>query len=831
MFTALAWLLLWTPPAVVQPADRAAALFESGWGKLDGYIQHFRRTGDGTSKLPDLDTAAGEFAESARLYLAGGRTGEAAFSLVRQADCRRIQQRWAEALSIYETAIRLARQAGHPGYLAKALIGAAKVESLGQRNYGASLKRLEEAIRLSAPLEDKAFYLDALEEKADVETSRGDMPAAAVTLGHVLEMAADLKDETRLAYVHYARGDIYFQMATECAPRWQQNPALCREAIDRATTHLASAQRLANRLGYLGLAKLWNEDGSLEVLRRIAGTLERLSETAKARVFEPEVPSDVVVNEMFVAAGEAGDESCQQFKRIGESVYAGRETARSLSGRGQMELICGRKDAALAWFRKSIDQLEKDRRNVPDESGRGTFLQDKTAVYELPAALLLERHDYAEAFDLLERFRSSVLADLLATRTLGLTDAKERALYADATKLRAEIGFQQKGLFEKDSAPDREQHAAAIAAHQARLAELETRYQRLMNRMGQEAPRLKELTASRPVTLEHLQGILRRERLEVLYYLVRDTDLILLHIGPEEVHARVVFVPRPALVQKVEELRESLRDRHAKFNERRAHQLFLYLVRPALEWLKSDSLVIVAHDALHYVPFQVLFDRATKTFVGERFRISYAPSATILAGLRSLENLAGGRLFAAADPGLQDARQEVEAIAGLYPGRHKLVTGALVTETDVKKYTGGSHVVHLAVHGEFNAREPLLSGLKLAKSASDDGLLTAAEMFGLPLEQAALVVFSACESGRLQASRANEILGIVRALLYAGAQSLLLTSWKVDSAATSLWMQTFYREAQSKPPREAARLALLALKNHPSYSQPFYWGPFLLVGR
>jgi CHAT domain-containing protein len=83
----------------------------------------------------------------------------------------------------------------------------------------------------------------------------------------------------------------------------------------------------------------------------------------------------------------------------------------------------------------------------------------------------------------------------------------------------------------------------------------------------------------------------------------------------------------------------------------------------------------------------------------------------------------------------------------------------------------------------------------------------------------------------VQAGQANEITGMVRALLYAGAQSLLLTSWKVDSPATSLWMQTFYREAQRKPPREAARLALLALKTHPKYNRPFYWGPFLLVGK
>jgi tetratricopeptide (TPR) repeat protein len=498
-----------------------------------------------------------------------------------------MQQRWGEALSIYEDAIRLAREAGHPAYLAKALTGAAKVEALEHRNYGAALARIEEAISLSTSPEDRRVHVESLEEKAHVQVSLRCMSAAAATLGRALKVAEDLKDETRLVYVHYARGSVYFQMAYECAPRWQLAQARCGEALDLATMHSRAAQRLANQLGYHGFAKLMNRDASLEKFRMMVSIQEQLSKKfLEARVFEPEVPSNVLVNEMFVTAGEAGGEDCQQFRRAGEPVLTAGKDPLSLHTRGQMELMCGRADDALVLFRKAIEELEKDRRNAPDECGPGSFLQDKTAFYELPAALLLQRQDRAGAFELLERSRSSVLADLLATRTLGLTDAKERTLYAEASGLRAEIGVVQKRLFELDNTPEGEQHAVEIADRRAKLGELESSYQRLMNRMEREAPRLKELSASRPVTLENLQGVLRRDRLEMLYYLVRDGDFILWYIGPEDVHVRVVFLPRPALVQKVEELRRSLTDEHAEFNERRAHQLFLYLIKPALEWLK-----------------------------------------------------------------------------------------------------------------------------------------------------------------------------------------------------------------------------------------------------
>jgi CHAT domain-containing protein len=53
----------------------------------------------------------------------------------------------------------------------------------------------------------------------------------------------------------------------------------------------------------------------------------------------------------------------------------------------------------------------------------------------------------------------------------------------------------------------------------------------------------------------------------------------------------------------------------------------------------------------------------------------------------------------------------------------------------------------------------------------------------------------------------------------------------VDSAATALWMQTFYQAAINGPVQEAARTALVAVKNNPAYSHPYYWGAFAMVGR
>jgi CHAT domain-containing protein len=218
-------------------------------------------------------------------------------------------------------------------------------------------------------------------------------------------------------------------------------------------------------------------------------------------------------------------------------------------------------------------------------------------------------------------------------------------------------------------------------------------------------------------------------------------------------------------------------------------------------------------------------------YLGERFQITYVPSASILVSLKPSPGLSGGRLLALADPGITAAPAEIDAIAKLFPGTRRVVTDVLATKAEVKAWVRDYDVIHFSVHGKFDAGEPLLSYLSFGRGADDDGRLTAAEMFGLPLDKSRLVVLSACETGRAEATHANEILGMVRALIYAGAGTLVLSHWKVDSDATALWMQTFYEAAQSRSLPEAARKALIKVKGVPAYRHPYYWAAFAMVGR
>jgi CHAT domain-containing protein len=349
--------------------------------------------------------------------------------------------------------------------------------------------------------------------------------------------------------------------------------------------------------------------------------------------------------------------------------------------------------------------------------------------------------------------------------------------------------------------------------------------------MTTEAPRLQNLVVSAPVSLKALQQSMREEGYEMLQYLVLEHGLILWHIAPDSVFVCNVYLPRTEVIGKIAALQKSLNDRHARFDETVARELFLFLIQPALAHIRSERLVIIPHEDLHYVPFQVLLDPANGRYLGEQFQVTYAPSASVLLVLKRSPGLAGGRILAVADPNIKDAQLEVQAIAKLFPGRSTVVMDDLAREKDVKAWLRDFDVIHLAVHGKFNAAEPMLSHLSLARGAGDDGQLTAAEMVGFALEKSRLVVLSACETGRAEATHGNEILGMVRALMYAGAGTLVLSSWQVDSEATALWMQTFYEAAFSRPLPEAWRAALVKVKSTSEYSHPYYWAAFTISGR
>ena len=195
-----------------------------------------------------------------------------------------------------------------------------------------------------------------------------------------------------------------------------------------------------------------------------------------------------------------------------------------------------------------------------------------------------------------------------------------------------------------------------------------------------------------------------------------------------------------------------------------------------------------------------------------------------------------------ATPNLPETAQELRAIArSLKAGEGEIYLGARATEAQVKRsdlarFRHLAFATHGAMAGELKGlAEPALVLTPPAQaSEADDGLLTASEISLLKMN-ADWVVLSACNTAASDGTPgADGLSGLAKAFFYAGARSLLVSHWAVDSDATvALSTRMFAEAAKGTAKAEALRRSMLALMNRsdqPYFAHPAYWAPFVVVG-
>jgi CHAT domain-containing protein/tetratricopeptide (TPR) repeat protein len=212
---------------------------------------------------------------------------------------------------------------------------------------------------------------------------------------------------------------------------------------------------------------------------------------------------------------------------------------------------------------------------------------------------------------------------------------------------------------------------------------------------------------------------------------------------------------------------------------------------------------------------------------------------------------------------LPGTRQEALAIRRLLPQTRLLMGRAATKEALLKLETPG--VLHIATHGFFledasaeegtravfkpglvnldrprSAPDPLLrSGLVLAgarapqaggPSRPEDALVTALELAGMNLWGTQLVVLSGCETGRGDVKLGQGVYGLRRALVVAGAETVVTSLWKVNDETTGALMKGYYRQLLAGQGRATAlREAMKALRKKKPH--PYYWAPFIAIGQ
>ena len=161
--------------------------------------------------------------------------------------------------------------------------------------------------------------------------------------------------------------------------------------------------------------------------------------------------------------------------------------------------------------------------------------------------------------------------------------------------------------------------------------------------------------------------------------------------------------------------------------------------------------------------------------------------------------------------------------------------GDSATKQNFTREIGDSKIVHLATHSEVSEQDPLFSIIYLKNSDEDSthntngNALYAYELFDIKLDNE-LIMLNSCSSGSGGYMQGTGIMGISRALKYAGAKSLALNIWSVNDHIASVFATDFYsylNKGYSKS--EAMRMAKIN-QLQKGNANPHYWGAYSLIG-
>jgi CHAT domain-containing protein len=158
----------------------------------------------------------------------------------------------------------------------------------------------------------------------------------------------------------------------------------------------------------------------------------------------------------------------------------------------------------------------------------------------------------------------------------------------------------------------------------------------------------------------------------------------------------------------------------------------------------------------------------------------------------------------------------------------KLFGGTLHVEEKADRMalqTQPAQILHIAAHGEHRLDQPDLSYLQLA-----DGQLYADDMLQQDMSYE-LVTLSACETGRASVAASDELIGLGRGFLYAGAGALLVSLWQVADTSALHFMERMYEALRAGSSKAAAlRDAQTFMLANDRQIHPAFWGAFQLIG-
>jgi CHAT domain-containing protein/tetratricopeptide (TPR) repeat protein len=444
--------------------------------------------------------------------------------------------------------------------------------------------------------------------------------------------------------------------------------------------------------------------------------------------------------------------------------------------RGRMWVLRGDSPAARADFEKGIEEFERQRMNLADESVRIQYFDTGRHLYESEIRLLAANKDVEGSF-------------LYADRAHG------RALLDD---LRAIPG-------RGDSAVERRTAGSLVLSDLPGLVPDGTAVVEFLMLPGElitwvARPGRVEI-ASAPVAEGRVQGFIRQ--LDSSREDLRSSRTAL-----GELHD-ILIAPIATLIAETP---------HLIFVPDRDLNRVPF---SALLNVKTGMYLIETHDitiAPSAATFLHLRDRAPPTDGEPSVLVVAGPPSAPISGLRRLERV----------------QEECRRISALYP-RSLVLSGDRATRTSFRDFAPSYSIIHFAGHAVANLTRPALSMLVLTpdERTGDSGYLYSHEFSAVNFGGVQLVVLGACSTAAGRTSASEGMLGLARSFLSAGVPAIVASLWPVEDELTSRLMPPLHERLHAgDAPSQALRLAQLELLHSPEGIRlaPPLWAAFQLYG-
>ncbi|MFN6964644.1 MAG: CHAT domain-containing protein [Pyrinomonadaceae bacterium] len=655
--------------------------------------------------------------------------------------------------------------------------------------YG-ELNLLDEAFALAAPLAKKLKKL-----RLPAEEARARLRAA--------DSAARLSRRTIAAREIAQASEIF---------------ARERNRLGQARARLRAAE-LALTAG-----RLEEADAEIRKVRRILGAGGRLGERLTAEWLQCEL--DISRGKTSAAAKKL--EHLAASARHNGQLAIEAAAAASL---GEIELAAGRRDDARRSFEAAAAAVEALSSGLAVERARMSIVAGRLKPIERLAEIAIEEGRVDDALEITERARSRVLLDAMDARA---PRRGSRELDSEIAAVRERLNWSYARLDRRSDRAQDDKLERDIRKLERELADLERRSASLAvsgtsssSRRRFSIAALRKRLDSRDLAL--VEYVASGETGEVSAFVVASGKVRHIRLG-------VGLAAVDELLQKLRFQFSTLRYGAAGLGpfipelKRRTDavllQIYEMLVAPLEPALGERDLLVVPAASLHYIPFPAL-RRGDGEYLIERRSLRLAPSAAVWMRLDERQRrpaLGEKALFVGcADDAIPLAETEAAHLSKAFAGSDLLAGGA-ATVASVERLVPRASLLHFACHGQFRVDNPMFSNLRLA-----DGWITVNDLARQRIA-AELVTLSGCETGLSEVFAGEELLGLARGFLSAGASSLVVSLWTVNDASTERLMKLFYRGLQ----RGLAPAASLREAQHEFIRRdehPYFWSPFVAIGK